>query len=384
MAQTSLALFLASKLQLERDSLEFNDVFRSSVLCISKGITAFDFQHAVKPYTKGPGRTTLPSAKVLRLEMVGSCYNSLSLKLFCLRLSKLNRAVVGLLEVKKLAAEYKIIPGDARRIRNLWNTDRSFRVKLKAVSSKIPTNSSQWDEKSLVDVFGVMYPLLQRHAKYLSRRKLRFAVLANNLSFEDIVNDLMTHVWSRYMQAIPTNKEPLHLLNSLRLAITNEINNMCDKFSTQKNARLVDVGKDGNNMNRSMLLVVSENQMPTFGDNEETNIYASFGSVNPYSQLDLNLSLDRVLNSKECLKNSRKGNLLRILLGVVDPNFTRWLRENRYLGENEDNDDLQERIDPKVFNRLIARYMRVPMDSVVSFLDSVGAQLAPELSRKKA
>ena len=373
--------YITSELELEVDSDEFNEVLRLSVLCISKCITAFEFQHSMKAYTKGRSkRLQLPSAKNFRLNLINSRYTSLSLKLFCLRLGKMRKKVLSVDEVKPIAQEYRIKVRDAKRILRLWNTSSSLRSALKSSVVAIPENSIQWDESALVELFGQMYLRLRKHAAYFVRKKLRFACMANNLGTEDIVNDLLAHAWSRYMQVVPTDKEPLHLLNSLKLCIVNEINNLCDKYSTMRHGRLKDLGNDKNAQSRSTLIVVSENQLPNFS--ETGKFYDSLGAVDPFARFETSLSIERVLNSKTCLGDRRKQTLLKILLGAVDPNFTAWLRDKGYATQQQENDDIQECTSPETFNRLLARYLKVPHDKVVGFLHSVGTSIAPELSRK--
>lgn len=383
---TSLVKFISTTLDLKRDSADFKFVFRQCLLCLTKGITAFNFQHAMKPYTKGSKEFPLaPSAKDFRLMLVRSSYMSLSLKLYALRLGKLRTKNVSVAMAKPIAQEYGIRVSDAKTVLELFNSDSTVRSCLKRIAAPIPADSTQWSELSLGEVFASMHPLLLRHSRYLARRKLRFAVQANNLSFDDIVNDLMEHIWSRFLQAVPTDKEPLHLLNSMRLAVTNEVNNLCDKFSTQKAARLVGVGKDKNNNSRSVLLVVSENQLPSFGTEGETSkYYDSLSAHDPFAKLDMGMSIERVFQSSSCQRDQRKATLLKILLGAVDEGFTGWLRANKFAHEDEENDELQERICPKVFNRLLAQYLKVPHDKVLGFLESVGSKIAPELATRRA
>lgn len=370
----SLTNVLCDELQVRVDSEAFMFTFKNSLLYIVKGMSAFTYQHSIKHHTKDRGRRkSIPSAKTLRLHIAGSKYLSLSMKLFVLRLGKLKSITLD--DIKDLAAEYQIFVSDAKRIYRLWVSDRDFRRSVKVRSRLIDKDSPQWSEEQLDEVFSLMYPKLQRHAKYLVQQKLRFVVRSTNMTYEDIINDLMTHVWARYFQVVPTVKEPQHLLNSLKKAITNEVNNLCDKYSTQKNGRLIDLGKDRNKQNTSMLLVVSENQIP-ININSDSTTLESLGMDDPYPRLDMQLSVKKVVNSQ---KDNRKQRLLRILLGAVDKHFTRWLRRLSFARSHEDNDDVQLRLSPVDFNALLARYLKVPMDKMLSFLTSVGRQINPEV-----
>ena len=96
------------------------------------------------------------------------------------------------------------------------------------------------------------------------------------------------------------------------------------------------------------------------------------------------MSIERVFQSSSCQRDQRKATLLKVLLGAVDEGFTGWLRANKFAHEDEENDELQERICPKVFNRLLAQYLKVPHDKVLGFLESVGSKIAPELATRRA
>lgn len=378
----NLCTHIVNSIHVEINSPEFNAVFRESVLCITKAISAFAFQHAVKPYMRLKAKdTTLPSAKNFRLVLARSRYFSLSLKLFTLRLAKLGKPT--LQDAKALAGEYAIPVVDARRIFELWEADRAFRVALKKFVKPFPAStSSQWDEAAIESVFEAMYPRLRRQAIYLARRKLRFVVDSNNLEYDDIVNPLMSHVWGRYMQAMPTIKSPEHLLNAMRVAITNEVNNMCDKYTTQKSGRLVGLGKDSNNQHRTMLLVVSENQLPGFDEGDQSKFYDSLGSTNPYHSLDMELSVKKVLNSRSCSSSPKKQRLLSILMGAYDAEFTKWLHAKGHAHRNEENEEVQDRLPPQVYNRLVARHLKVAPEKAQRFLRSVGKQLAPDKMKR--
>ncbi len=367
----SLTELIESKFNVVSETEEFNLVFKQSLLCLTKAIGAFAFQHSVKQVSKNrSNRKDVLSAKDFRLSFFNH-YFGISLKLFTLRLGKYKSVSQDI--VKGLAAEYKVKRCDAIRVYRLWKSDRSFRVAIKKESGKFAKTSNQWSETELSKLFCMMEPKLRAYAKRFVRLKLRFVAKSNNIPFDDLVNEVMCHVWQRFCYLVPSDREPLHLLNTLKTSIVNAVNNMCDEYTSQKNGRLVGDGKDS-----FSLIVVSENQLNNVDESGDELGYDSLASSNPFTKLELSMSVEQVVHKT---KSSKQVRLLFILMGRYDEEFTLWLRNIGVCNAVDDNTDLQVNMQPRNFNRLLSRFLKVPFDKTDSYLSRVGKQIAPEVNR---
>lgn len=359
---------ICAELGLVLDSEAFALVLRQSALYLTNAITAFEFQHSIKDFTfHRTLRPDKPSAKVFRLHLIKHAFYNLHLKLYLLRISR--ERSVSLETFKVFAEDYGISPVDGRRLSVMWDVDPSFRRLLRERGKIIPKDSAQWHVLTHEQVFEMMYAKLRKYVSFGVRTKLKFVSEHHNVDPRDLVSDVMALLWARYCRIAPVDKDPLYLINTMKSAATNAINNMCDEYTTQKNGRIIRTSGEGAS-SKFLLLVRSTNQS-TEDEVKETEEQGT----NPFVSLEMSMSIQSVLN-KELDRDRIR--LLSILLGKSDKQFTQHLQGLGVAHAHEDNVDVQDRLTATKFNHYLAAYFEYTQDTLVSFLRTVGNQLVPE------
>jgi len=369
--ETSLVFLITSMFGIEVDSEDFSILFDQTVSYLTDGITAFEYQHTIKPFCSG----TEHSAKVFRLQLHATRYLSLNLKLYAYTLG-VNRSVDT--DGAKTAAKALGIPNcDAARIFKCWNANQKFRARIKRhVSSLSKTGipaSTLLTEQYIDNWFSnCIYAKVYSYIKFITYSKLRFIAKSSNVEFCDLHNDLLYKITQSYYSITPTTMVEAHVVNYLKRVAHNHAMNIIKAETTQKRGRLVNSGRDRENNRLFTLQVVSENQRIPTSDGE----LPSYEEVDTCvtEQFDLQISVSQILTSLD--RRSKKYRLLTILMGTEDQGFTEWLRSRNQCNQSQDNCDVQDRLTPRAFKALLSDFLNVSEDRVNVFLFKVKHDLA--------
>lgn len=368
MKQDSLTKIISTKLGMKIDSVEFNCVYEFTLSYLTKGLTAFEYQKRIKSYIHKQDM----SAKVFRLYLLKSKYTSFVLKLFILRLVEL--PVRDFNATCDLAAEFKIKISDVRRIHKVWTQNLKFRTRIREWYSQLPPETILSVVLLEQHFSSDIFPIIAKRIKSVTYRKLRFIARSSNLDLADLQNELSIKAIQIFYREFPSIKSVAHVINYIARAIENTAINIIHEATSLKKGRIVCTGVDSHSDRVFSLLMVSENQMPTLNATGLTPY-----SIQDQEANDTLVSLDNEICISTILSKynirSKKHRLLLILMGTVDEQFTLWLRSRKVLKSHEDNSDLQERLTPHQFRKLLSQFLHVSDDKVNIFLNHLGKRI---------
>lgn len=381
-AHRSLAHTIVTLFDIELDGVEFSTIYSQTLSYLTKGIGAFDFQHAMKPYCKGRDF----SAKDYRLKLHETRYVSLHLKVFMLRLSLVKS--IDLDFVKALAEELEIRVKDAKRMVRVWEQHPALRRRLKAEAKAIPAERHELLTMDGIDRYfrEQVYSNLMRYIKFFVYKKLRFLSNANNDTFADLQNDVLEKCVQAYYGMVPLAEyTDLHMKNSLNQTAHNHVLNIIEAGTRLKSGRIAQVGIDANGNPINELIVASENQQRLTGNGEDEDGGEQTGILkgvsHPMEKFELEFSISEIMNRLQA--QSKKHRVLKILMGNDDPQFTGWLIRHKHCKRSETNYDLQLRVDPAAFNEMLAQFLQVEKKAFDRFLKSLRVELGLPPRKKK-
>lgn len=367
--KTSLSGIVCNVFNVALDSEDFYVLFGHSISYITKGISAFAFQHFLKPYCKNTG----VSAKVFRLKLHKTKYLSLDLKLFMLRIARVKSVTLDV--VKELTKEFDLWIIDAKRIIEVWKTQSKFRARLKLVAKAVPKDQAHLlTHRGLQVLFEEMHPRILKYIKSISYRKLRFLVRSTNETLPDFHHMLLEKVVQAYYGQVPIMKDKLFLTNYLNRSAHNHMVNIIKSETSLKRGRLVSAGVDRNGLPRYELLCSAENQRAVNTESGEVLSYTDVDTGNDMQAFELQFSVSEILTSLK--ETSKKHKLMLLLMGTEDKGFTEWLRARKEATRSEDNVDVQSRLSVIQFNRLVSAYLHVSETKTNVFLLKLRKQLA--------
>lgn len=369
--ETSLVFLISDMFGIEVDSEDFSILFDQTLSYLTDGVTAFEYQHTIKPFCLG----TQHSAKVFRLQLHATRYVALKLKLYVYTLGSERSACAD--RAKAIAKSLGISNCDALRIFKCWNANQKFRARIKRYVSALSKTgalvSEVLTEHYLDNWFSLnIYSKVYSYIKFITYSKLRFIAKSSNVEFCDLHNDLLYKVTQSYYSVVPTLMVEAHVVNYLKRAAHNHAMNMIKAETTQKRGRLVNSGRDRENNRLFTLQVVSENQRMPNADGE-TSSYEEV-DIGVTEKFDLQISVNQILTSLD--RRSKKYRLLTILMGTEDAGFTEWLRARNHCSPLHDCCDVQDRLPARAFNALLSDFLNVSEDRVNVFLFKVKHALA--------
>lgn len=367
--KNSLAGIICTSFQVELDSKEFYVLFGQSVSYITKGISAFAFQHLIKPYCKKDG----PSAKVFRLRLHKTKYLGLDMKMFLLRLSIVKTVTLRL--VKELTSEFELYVTDAKRVLHVWRTQSALRARLKSAARALPKSEAHLlTHSGLTALFTKLYPRIFKYIKFITYKKLRFLVRSTNQTHEDFHNELLEKVVQAFYSQVPIVKDEAYLTNYLNRAAHNHAINIIKSETTLKRGRLISAGVDRNGLPRYELLCAAENQRAVRADAQEHVSYTDVDTGNDMQYFELQFSVSQILSTLE--QRSKKHRMLMLFMGTEDKEFTDWLRSVKAATRAEDNVDVQSKVSVTAFNRLVSEFLHVSETKTNVFLLGLRKKLA--------
>lgn len=352
----SLSKLIVDTLGLTRNTEEHKEVFTHCISYITKGISAFEFQDRVRQFCHNV------SAKVFRLKLLSTKYVYFTIKLAVLKMAKFRS--IDKPTMLEIAEEYGLGKSDTKTLYQVWNASVKFRARVKKIAREFGKNvefsTSFFDEQ-----FKQIYEPVMKHIKYMTYSKLRFIVKSTNEEYCEFHSNMMLRVLQAYYQLVPTRESLAYVINYLKRAATNHAQNIIKSATSKKGGRLSqDQG----------LLIVSENQLNVRTDNGDLMSYDEVYAEDHSDKIDMTYSVGQILNRYR--SRTKKYNLLTILMGNEDAEFTRWLQARKLCSQLEDNTDLQMRVEPKTFNKYVSEYLHVNETKLNVFLLSVARKLA--------
>lgn len=345
----------------DKKSEEFLYVYAESVLYLAGALSAFDYQHNIKPYCK------VKSAKFFRRSIQDQKYTNLNLKLFAIRLAQLRSPSRG--DAFQLAAEFQIRSNDATLIYIFFSENDWFRRELKVAGKRVEKGNALLELKEIEGLFHRIFPSILKYIKFISYSKLRFIVKAENEGFEDLYSELSTKVLQAYYSLIPAAATEAHIVNYLKRAVHNHAMNLIKSHTSQKRGRIINTGVDRNQQNQFSLLCVSQNQVGVTLDEDGSPVDILAVANDANEKFELQYCVSEVLDSVKYSK--KKYRFVSLLLGTEDAEFSEWLRREKLSKPNEDNVDVQARTSAKDFNTYVADFLNVSYRTADAFLGSL-------------
>ncbi len=219
-------------------------------------------------------------------------------------------------------------------------------------------------------------PALMEHAKKKAHFQLRFVWSVNNDSALSMATDLYIRAVFAYKKMSPQILDVTdeHALNKLRTSINNESANIANANSTQKRARMVNVGSDNKDNAQYVLIVESQSQFREMEDGTipELGDYAVEPTQSKMLR-DLDVAVTRLCDKHE---GSRRGELLNILFNRKVKKFMKYLRARDVIASgNLDIIDVITRMGRPKFFRILSEYLNVSVEKISKYVDTLQNEL---------
>jgi hypothetical protein len=334
-------------------------VFAESCLYLTGVTGAFEFQNHIRRFaeTKSP--------KAFRLILRSSRYSNLDIKMFVLNLGLMKDQT----RYKHIAKTLGINPIDAKLLTTLYTENAWFKKSVNTYIRKNGYHISDVDFGTINETFTRIYPDVLKYIKHITFKKLRFLVKSTNSEMSEYHSELSTKLVQAFYSIMPTKMSEGHLKNYLKRIVHNHAINMIESGVTKKRGRMISTQNVDGSWNFSMLCQ-SQNQLSLpDGLNAEDFIE---GVDNSSDLFEIRFSISEVLD-KSTPTNYK---FLTLLLGEEDALFSDYLRRRGYCRDTEDNVDVQNRIEPESYTKLISEFLRVSNDKVSALFDSLRNQLA--------
>ena len=348
-------------LGIEPDSDQAVYVFAESVLYLIGATGAFEFQRHIKKYCKNR------SAKVFRLRLRENRYTNLDVKLF---MFGLDRHGATSQKAKRLARDHGLFLRDYKLLWLLYSTNSWFKASVHGHVKHVLRKEAVPSYDSIHEAFDRVYPSVFKYIKHITYTKLRFLVKSNNSTLQDYHSELSIKLVQSFYALVPIQLSEAHLVNYLKRIMHNHAMNMIKSGTTQKRGRLISSDADTNGGRKYNMLCLSQNQMALTAEGEAQDVDGVDDSA---SVFELRFSISEVLDGLKL--KSRKYRFLSILLGHEDKEFSQWLVSNSHCHKHEDNVDVQHRVGPAAYTKLISEFLRIPKRHVDTFFKSLKLQL---------
>lgn len=301
----------------------------------------------------------------------------LNLRFYLLHLLKISKAKCTATYAEDLYKSYGIRKRDAvqcfkyvRKYRNVALKNNSFMSEI-SINEVSPEKIKQIDRKLFE-----FTPALMEHAKKKAQYQLRFIWSVNNDSAQSMATDLYIRAVYAYKKMSPQvlNVSDEHALNKLRTAINNESANVANANSTQKRARMVNVGSDNKENAQFVLIVESQSQFREMEDGTIPEL-GDYAVESPQKKMirDLDIAVTRLCDKH---KGSRRGELLNIIFNRKIKKFMKFLRRKEVITLSQmDIIDVVTRMGRPKFTRLLGEYLGLKVEVVKDYIDTLGTEL---------
>lgn len=301
----------------------------------------------------------------------------LNLRFYLLHLLKISRNKCTAKYAEDLYKSYGIRKRDAvqcfkyvRKYRKVALKNNSFMNEF-TIDEVSPEKIKQVDRKLFE-----FTPALMEHARKKAQYQLRFVWSVNNDSAQSMATDLYIRAVYAYKKMSPQvlNVTDEHALNKLRTAINNEAANVANANSTQKRARMVNVGSDNKENAQYVLIVESQSQFREMEDGTIPEL-GDYAVESPQKKMirDLDVAVTRLCDKH---KGSRRGELLNIIFNRKIKKFMKFLRRKEVITLAQmDIIDVVTRMGRPKFTRLLSEYLGLKVEVVKEYIDSLGTEL---------
>lgn len=347
-------------LGIDVDSEDSVYVFAESALYLLGATGAFAFQNYIRHHCK------TKSPKVFRLSLREHRYTNLDLKLFILRLAS---GSFDRRSARLIADEYDVSNRDFHILFTLMTENAWFIRAVSKYSRTVPIDRHSLCIRNIDATFNSLYPSVLSYIKHVTYSKLRFLVKSTNSEFSEYHSELSAKLAQAYYSIVPTKMSEAHLRNYLKRVVHHHAMNMIDSGTTQKRGRLISEERADGSRQFSMLCL-SQNQMPLISE-ETTDVD---GVDDSSEKFELQFSISEVLDQAKL--HSTKYRFLTLLLGQEDPAFSDFLKSKGISKFDEDNVDVQNRIDSNTYTELISEHLRISRSKVSSLFANLRTQLA--------
>lgn len=340
---------------------------------------AYEYQAELKQFSAFDKKTKEDlSAQKFRLRMFDASYMHLDLKFFCLNLVKRGISKNNLAKFKD---DFNIDRNDVVLVRKAFEK-YGFRASLKKSKLVKAARLDQIDKAAFdraFDPFVEAYPMLMRHIKSRTYTKLRFVSISSNMEFADFHMELTCKALQAYVRMLPTDKEPAHILNYLRSAVSNHTTNLIKSHTTQKRQRMVQGAADGFGGHSYEIPVVSENQLfRTFGvDNVSyENMQGIDYQADDEKVREGRLSFEMIL--RKFGKTEKRRKFIQLISLQENPEFSDFLRSREKIRTDQDNIDFSEMVGEKAYFAAVCSFLNVKIKSARRFTQHIARVAYPE------
>jgi hypothetical protein len=186
------------------------------------------------------------------------------------------------------------------------------------------------------------------------------------MDVSDMSNELSMKALQAYYRLVPTKKPIDYVVNYLKRVVHNHTMNIISENTSSKKARNINVSTKLHPYEFE-LKVVSENQL----NESEYKEFRDQLTEDTTPTLELTMSVSTLL-AKYKAKQVR---FLKILMGVYDEEFTKFLREKKVCPRNKDNTDITLYISCAETRKLLCEYFDVSSSSMNWFVSEVRSDL---------
>lgn len=315
-------------------------------LCIDytfKLITARQFSTHIKELTGN-------KSDEFRFRLSQSVYVIRELKAFWIRQTKnCGRR----LNLSALGRKYGIVSDDVRQSRS-----RDIQNQLNSTKFPKETVSLVSNTVKLAKRLNTIIEEVQEYCNRFVSKKLLFVLKSCNLEVHDLGAEIMCKAIIAYYQTSTQPMNKLHTLNFLRRTSKNQGLNMIKWFTSKKRSRLNRTGH-----NEYALIVISDNQLMGYSGGDGGVIsYEDLSQASVTDDTESIILKQSVLKMKKLIKQSpvtsdyrRDLRLIKILMGIHDEAFSKWMRGNRNLRHS--NDEYIDRVKGSTYTRLAADFL---------------------------
>lgn len=195
-------------------------------------------------------------------------------------------------------------------------------------------------------------------------KRLRFATIFNGQTLDDLTADVVTRMVQQFYWSFEMRDDQWELRHLMTIA-KNHIRNMASYFSTQKRSG----ASERDSIGVSQKVVLNESEL-----GEETTLSTlSGGATDNTEQLQRQIDASRVMVMYGT--TAKKTLLLTALAGIESADFNRWLVERGIVRAGVSHTEVQDRINPRAFLRLVASWLGIKKRVAVRFIRRIKQEL---------
>lgn len=363
MIELTLNRYICDTFGIDEEHPSFRPIYAATVRYVSSGYSSIKNYHdALKAVHEFTPEFT---AADFRLEVASIRRYVLNMRFYVLNicLSKNTRKAM------YLYREYGLTKREAVLAWNTLLKTPATRAKIASVA-KARHKDLDRDIVSLKELklrikdTETMFATLEKGAKRLAARKLRWVSVSHNMPLSDLSSEIMCQTLTIYYQSLPNRFSLEHQLNYLRRGMGSRVDNMNNMYGSEKRRRMQSDGKGGYQMT-----IASESQLRMSDDGDSPVGYDSYldksAIVEQVNDLDRTVAIDRAVNVR---KGSKLHALYNTVLGRHTVSFTNFLMKLNLIKGEESSVEFLARRGLKQIVKYLAQWLRVDEDHVTKSL----------------